>query len=426
FCGRGFARADALSRHTSKGPTCKRTAPGGCRTKSGGSGGAGGGSGGSGSGGADGNGNFHGGAGGSKGKGNGRGGAGGSDGSGNDGNGGGAMGAIGPRMTAASVAAAAAAAAATVNGSMLIPSPLLLPGVAMAGNPFSCGASPSAMSAPNALSMPMSVMPMGSTTMSLPNTPAPVAIGQQTMGVDCFSSINSNSISISSAPTPYVAVVKGGGELNRLVSSTDNRQMLEFSVRHQLVSLDLNFEDRVVKGVTELTIDPHTADLSVIRLHCERPVVRSARINGQESEFRRRALGGDNRRGVIGRVASHKASDEHSDAGNLEIIVPRTVSQDLQTQASRSITVRLEFYVVEPSAGIHFGSKPTVAYTETQMYPSAARQWVPCLDLLHERCTWDLFYSVPACVDDKDEEEEEAGGGLPVTVVSSGELSSLV
>ncbi|KAJ2787715.1 hypothetical protein GGI15_000486 [Coemansia interrupta] len=376
FCGSTFARSDALSRHNDKGSKCKRAVSTRCRSKPRDNG--------------DGNGSGEGGAGGSGGSNNG-GGVGGGSGSTGTSASGGVSGKAGTSDGGHVSAAAMNAAVLAVSNTVLMsPSPLLLPGVAMANSQYATTVSPSVLSAPGALSIPMSVPSMGYTAASLPNTPVQVPISS-TVGPH----------RVGSAPTGI----------------TDT-SMLEFTVRHQLVSLELSFEDRVVKGVTELTIDPKTADLSVIRLHCERPVVRSARINGQECEFRRRAAGGDSRRGVIGRVSSQKAADEGSDTGNLEITVPSSLSLSVSGDLPpRSVQVRLEFFLVEPSAGILFStSGPSVVHTETQMYPSAARQWIPCVDLLHERCTWDLFYTVPACVDE----------GLPVTVVSSGELSSLV
>ncbi|KAI9500165.1 hypothetical protein BX070DRAFT_196268 [Coemansia spiralis] len=64
----------------------------------------------------------------------------------------------------------------------------------------------------------------------------------------------------------------------------------------------------------------------------------------------------------------------------------------------------------------------TTVHTETKLYPSSTRSWLPCLDSIHQRSTWDLFFSVPACAGSLDDPQSL----LPLTVVSSGELSSLV
>ncbi|KAJ2321104.1 hypothetical protein GGI00_006116, partial [Coemansia sp. RSA 2681] len=85
--------------------------------------------------------------------------------------------------------------------------------------------------------------------------------------------------------------------------------------------------------------------------------------------------------------------------------------------------VRIEFYLVDSQTGLVFDG--TTAYTETRVYPvSVTRAWLPCVDTMHQRSTWDLFYTVPAVVPAS--EGGENGGVSCVTVVSVGELTSLV
>ncbi|KAJ1671292.1 hypothetical protein GGF38_000916, partial [Coemansia sp. RSA 25] len=142
--------------------------------------------------------------------------------------------------------------------------------------------------------------------------------------------------------------------------------MDSFAVSHQLVSLDIDFSRRAVKGVTELSIRPKTGDFRGLRLHCDRPV------------------------GVL----------------------------------FKQCKVRIEFYLVDSQTGLVFDG--TTAYTETRVYPvSVTRAWLPCVDTMHERSTWDLFYTVPAVVPASEGGEEE-GVMSCVTVVSVGELTSLV
>ncbi|KAJ2685254.1 hypothetical protein GGH99_003813, partial [Coemansia sp. RSA 1285] len=133
-------------------------------------------------------------------------------------------------------------------------------------------------------------------------------------------------------------------------------------------------------------------------------------------------------------------SDESD--GELVISIPAQVqitpieddNDSAATAAAREPTfkglrVRIEFYMVNPTCGIVFNSgtdnQTTTAHTETKVYPSTTRTWVPCVDSMRARCTWDLFFSVPACVG-LSSLDDPAASLLPLVVVSAGELSSLV
>ncbi|KAJ2724341.1 hypothetical protein GGI07_002020 [Coemansia sp. Benny D115] len=225
--------------------------------------------------------------------------------------------------------------------------------------------------------------------------------------------------------------------------------MIQFYIKHQLVSLDINFDDRVVKGVTELTVIPKIHGLSTIWLHCERPVVRNVSINGVQCAFRRTAP--KNRRDLLRNIISQKNGDSGKsdvpDTANLEItipseirasIMPETSTNSLSDSASSAeatvplpleeikyapMKMRIEFYIVKPSSGLIFtdtAENTQTVHTESRSHPGTTRLWVPCLDDIHERCTWELIFIVPACTG------SIASGVLPLTVISSGELSSLV
>ncbi|KAJ2879907.1 hypothetical protein H4R27_005040 [Coemansia aciculifera] len=193
--------------------------------------------------------------------------------------------------------------------------------------------------------------------------------------------------------------------------------MAQFAVSHQLVSLDIDFSRRLVKGVTELSIKPKTAELTGIRLFCDRPVVRSVAINGLPCEFER--VGPITRQQVLDKISRTQDNDD----GELAIKFPSEFCVESNNTGFKIAKVRIEFYLVEPKTGLVFGEsddgRAATVHTETRMYPSVTRSWLPCVDTMHERSTWDLFYTVPACV-------ESAGQFLPMTVISVGELSSLV
>ncbi|KAJ1954079.1 hypothetical protein EC988_002625, partial [Linderina pennispora] len=210
--------------------------------------------------------------------------------------------------------------------------------------------------------------------------------------------------------------------------------MPSFIVNHQLVSLDIDFDRRVIKGLTELTIEPKTQDITAIRLHCERPVVRKVTINGVACAYKRTVPA--TRQQLLKKLS--RSLGDNSDDGELEIQIPPEVRIEAVASTSsgetegelvfETLRLKIEFYLVNPSSGIVFSASDTdenlvTVHTETQTYPSFTRAWLPCLDSVHARCTWDMFFSVPACLGDLEDDPSKL---LPLTVVASGELSSLV
>ncbi|KAG0354057.1 hypothetical protein BGZ54_001872, partial [Gamsiella multidivaricata] len=101
------------------------------------------------------------------------------------------------------------------------------------------------------------------------------------------------------------------------------------------------------------------------------------------------------------------------------------------------LTVRIDFRLENPSAGVFFnGPDPINApnrahsvYTINQPLPGATRLWLPCLDRLAERCTWDIDFIVPAYAPDEEFAEDEEGWSPEdydedekVQVICSGDL----
>ncbi|KIO26946.1 hypothetical protein M407DRAFT_233870 [Tulasnella calospora MUT 4182] len=95
-----------------------------------------------------------------------------------------------------------------------------------------------------------------------------------------------------------------------------------------------------------------------------------------------------------------------------------------------SFVIRIDYIVRNPPEGLEF-VVPTEAYPyrvphmyTTPSVPDAARCWVPCVDNLWERCTWDLQFVVPRFLDERPDEDEE--GNFPVVVVASGDFMEQV
>lgn len=68
----------------------------------------------------------------------------------------------------------------------------------------------------------------------------------------------------------------------------------------------------------------------------------------------------------------------------------------------------------------------------TPSSPDAARCWVPCVDNLFEKCTWEFEFVVPRYLEERhavhadDGELDEARDASPTVVVCSGEFMEQV
>lgn len=67
------------------------------------------------------------------------------------------------------------------------------------------------------------------------------------------------------------------------------------------------------------------------------------------------------------------------------------------------------------------------AYT-TPSSPDSARCWVPCLDNIWEKCTWEFEFVVPRYLEERDVtgDDDNINDTTPTIVVCSGELGEQV
>ncbi|SNX84333.1 related to TAF2 - component of TFIID complex [Melanopsichium pennsylvanicum] len=224
-----------------------------------------------------------------------------------------------------------------------------------------------------------------------------------------------------------------------------------FTLSHQRVVLDLAFNGTIV-GFTELTIVPTHRGLRTIHLNCRQAFVQSVSIAGQSAEFsyadHLTAASISDTRDVhrypeLKRRIYAAASDGAH--GELSILIPPDVL--FQSHRSGSITqsatldeastpgatnsaelapftVRVDYYLKDPTDGIQF-MRPTVdsPYRVPHLFtiassPDAARCWLPCVDSLWERCTWEFELIVPKSLTAAEEDEDG------VQAVSSAEESA--
>ncbi|OZJ04517.1 hypothetical protein BZG36_02242 [Bifiguratus adelaidae] len=99
------------------------------------------------------------------------------------------------------------------------------------------------------------------------------------------------------------------------------------------------------------------------------------------------------------------------------------------------IIVKIEFEVVNPQSGVVFVEPDPIAapdrfrhmYTVNEPVPGATRLWLPCVDKISERCTWEMEFIVPKAYhhdpdSDLDDEITSDGGIIDMNVICSGEL----
>ncbi|KAL4251521.1 Transcription initiation factor TFIID subunit 2 [Abortiporus biennis] len=235
---------------------------------------------------------------------------------------------------------------------------------------------------------------------------------------------------------------------------------------HQKVVLEIDFSGSIW-GYTELTVVPQTKDLRTIHLHSRQCTIHSVTVASHSADFVHHD--------PLANISISNPQDCHNhlelkrklysalaegDEGELSIAIPREVVKQsghsvagvvseaatpepqtpgpsLQTSAPQPefvpIVVCITYSLRNPSDGLQFVvPNDTYPFRVPHMYttpssPDAARCWVPCIDNLWEKCTWEFEFVVPrhleqhdALSDDEDEDSQEVD--YPTVVVCSGEL----
>ncbi|TFL06150.1 hypothetical protein BDV98DRAFT_558917 [Pterulicium gracile] len=244
-----------------------------------------------------------------------------------------------------------------------------------------------------------------------------------------------------------------------------------FAISHQKVVLEIDFSG-VLWGYTELTIVPTSNELRTLHLHCRQSNIHSVTVANIDAEFAYHDPVSNLTVGASDPKDCHNHPEikrklysalQESDEGELSIAIPPGVSlkqsssdstlmgmysdaatPEPQTPGASSsqlpggvefapIVVHIEYTLTHPVDGLQF-VLPTESYPyrvphafTTPSSPDSARCWVPCIDNLWEKSTWELQFIVPRYLEERsvaDEEEEgdENNGALPTLVVCSGEL----
>lgn len=200
---------------------------------------------------------------------------------------------------------------------------------------------------------------------------------------------------------------------------------MSFNITHQSVHWDIDFDNKTLKGKTELTLKV-LSKLSVIKLNLRQCTVEKSFVNGIAAAHKLVdpiiAVSQDPD-GELNDPKAHSASEyrdyfaqqlEQSDHGELTI-TPTSPLNPLNPTETVAL-VMIEFTLVDPLGGIHFVvprdnyflDRPSHAYTSTGVCES--RLIMPCVDLYGEEIsrdastegvlkpqypTWDLQFTVP-------------------------------
>jgi transcription initiation factor TFIID subunit 2 len=216
-----------------------------------------------------------------------------------------------------------------------------------------------------------------------------------------------------------------------------------FSVAHQVVDLDIDFQARKVSGNTEITIHPRSKDLKIVKLNLRQCQITRLTVNGRSvsrmqytDPYTKAKLAG-NSDVHQHHYLSHKldSSTKSPPDGEVSFDVPKavrieevnlnTISNDqngntagasllesTQGLADTSIArftpliISIGFTAADVRGGIHFVAHGTgtgrfpQAYTLKTNVPGNACSIFPCVDAFNARCTWDVKVKTPRTVGD--------------------------
>ncbi|KAI9315007.1 hypothetical protein BX666DRAFT_1965766 [Dichotomocladium elegans] len=256
--------------------------------------------------------------------------------------------------------------------------------------------------------------------------------------------------------------------------------MRRFIINHERFVLEINPDQRSLDGTAELTIQPLTNTLNSIRLNCRHCHIQRALVDETPIEFVYKdpieeiSLGND---ADIKHHQTYKSkyltAIRECDEGEVTINLPEGCIKPLSTNEATllhpvgsistpqadspdpnaithvptndkadaiepaitycPITIRIHYSLQNPRAGVVF-VEPDInvapyrfrhVYTVNQPLPGATRTWLPCIDKISERCTWDMEFIVPRRMGNnftQESSEEHYDDSEETVVVCSGEV----
>ncbi|KAG8714750.1 hypothetical protein FRC11_007261 [Ceratobasidium sp. 423] len=238
-----------------------------------------------------------------------------------------------------------------------------------------------------------------------------------------------------------------------------------FGISHQKVVLQADIGRKTAHGYTELTIVPLSRDLRTLHLHarcdihnvsvCVAPGSETIRADFVHQDPARAVTVSDPTDVHLHPELKRKlfAAGAEADEGELSIAIPPSFSLhpsnapvDVQVSSDRPdippFVLVIEYSIHDPAHGLEF-VLPTESHPNYVPHvftsPStadAARCWVPCLDNLWERSTWELVLIAPHSLERPSSQPSDAmqldqpppdpEPEFPVVAVASAELTQVI
>ncbi|KAI9312583.1 hypothetical protein BX666DRAFT_1984486 [Dichotomocladium elegans] len=255
--------------------------------------------------------------------------------------------------------------------------------------------------------------------------------------------------------------------------------MKTFTLSHERFVLEIDPSRRYIKGSAELTIQPLQKKLPSVRINCRQCRILGVKVNGDKAEYGYADPVSELTLGENTTVAHHHVYKSRylnalreADEGELIIRLPEgCVKQVSESEARMNasdvymqnaittadlpddpsipdkpvssipspspifapVIIRVDYELENPRSGLIFVDPDEAVapyryhhlYTINQPLPGATRAWLPCMDRIHDRCTWDMEFIVPNKLGSlaADYEGESMNDDeFPAMVICSGEV----
>ncbi|QLQ78746.1 hypothetical protein HG537_0B00950 [Torulaspora globosa] len=223
-----------------------------------------------------------------------------------------------------------------------------------------------------------------------------------------------------------------------------------FKVAHQRISLDVDLSKHSIRGIADIILIPLVQNLSYVTLDCKEMKIKNVWVENRRcdnyihddplSQFRRSSRSdSDTLYKFNGVEQSHFLREKFADLNEfpeertrsqLIVKIPSSIKITLQDANSLTnytpitptvrgtpgsqeavftpISIRIEYELNEPTTGVRFDtavdSQPHLwnAFTTNSEICCTASYWMPCVNTLDEKCTWEVEISVPRRVKDID------------------------
>ncbi|KAI8335273.1 hypothetical protein EDC96DRAFT_469660 [Choanephora cucurbitarum] len=244
-----------------------------------------------------------------------------------------------------------------------------------------------------------------------------------------------------------------------------------FNLSHERFVLEVDPSQRFIKGLAELTIQP-LSKLSNIRINCRQCSIEKIFVNDESVEYDYVDSISNLTLGSNTTIAHHQVYKSRylnalrdANEGELNVKIPSHSIQQIETNNKpseteppppppppppagiaadtptepieptfRPLIIRIQYTLEDPRNGVVFVQKDNEiapyrsnhVYTVHQPLPGATRAWLPCIDRISERCTWDMEFIVPRKEDGASVPEYDGEGAFDevegMMVVCSGDV----